>query len=150
MAETVRERIVDAIVERMEKITKEQGYGTDIGKVVLVWPGEAVEATEAGIVIVKDVACETEPDNFKCFRHALAVEVSVVFCGDDCVKNARRAIGDVMEAIGEDMTWGGLALLTNKNSDEMSLETKTVPVCVVRMVLQIIYRTQGWDEKVAI
>jgi hypothetical protein len=55
-----------------------------------------------------------------------------------------------MEAIGEDMTWGGLALLTNKNSDEMSLETKTVPVCVMRMVLQIIYRTQGWDEKVAI
>jgi hypothetical protein len=117
-----RQKIVDEIKARFALITTAHGYQTSLGNSVHEWRTEAFEASQLPALIIRDELQETPlPDkNTGCWLRRLNVTVDLVVAeAAEQAENARKALADVVKAIGTDPLW--------KDEDGKELAERTVP-----------------------
>lgn len=143
MAESIRQRIIDAVRARLATIRTANGYKTDIGRNVREWQTTPLPVDELPAVCFRDpdngIAEWTmrERDN----RVALMIEAA----GKDVAPATVRAYAeDLYRAIGIDETWGGLALVTEPLGDTIDLRTEGEDIGRATVRISIEYQTEKW------
>lgn len=155
---SVRQRLVDAVAERMRKIYRD-GTVTiaATGRVhtfattfpadqVFVW--RKTEMRENGIVI-RDHSADTKVDDMVEFgkhEHRLTITIEAYLLEKTVTAPvSRQALADVMAALGEDHKWGGLARYTEILGHQIGVEQSGNIVGGGSVDVAITYRT-GWFE----
>ena len=146
MPDTIRQKIIDALDTRMKGILSASGYETDIGLSVQDWPAGLIEDSKLPVLIYRDVSCENAIDTLVTFSHKLMVEIDALVNDDTPVETVRKIIADIDKAIGIDDQWGGIALLTERVSDQFRVELKERVYAGCKVVVVITFRTKGWDD----
>lgn len=150
----LRQQIVNAIKLRFEGITIANGYNTDIGKTVDEWIAYDPEDVDLDLerISVRDAICrKTEPDEIDdntAGRHykLLTVYVFVMNGGTTTPEILRMKIEDVLKAIGEDETWGGIAIGTELEGDETGISQKRRKLGETRITIMVRYSVPRWTD----
>jgi ribosomal protein L29 len=152
MADSIRQKIVDAVKARLQGILVSGGYQTDVGANVFVWKGADFAADELPACDVRDVRDDIDNTVVSTRRehHRLTFEVAVAVAdGTDSMKTARKAIADVYQAIGVDRLWTvsgtRLAFDTELKSDESGIEQRETTLAGAKITFVVSYRTAAFD-----
>lgn len=120
-----RQKLVDAMRARFESITTENAYETGIGNSVHEWRSEKLPEEDEALfpaLLFRDVLGETPlPEkNTGRWKHLLHVTVDIVI-GESAEQatEARKALADVIKAIGVDPLW--------KDGSGQELAERTIP-----------------------
>lgn len=121
---TIRQQIVDAVVARLQTITTNNGYQTNIGAEVSEWPiayeQEDLVALPSkaalGVFDLVNSATEDKSDS-RLMQNELPLQVRIYHVKAATPAELRTMIGDVMNALSVDKRWGGLAWHTESKSD---------------------------------
>ncbi len=120
-----RQKLVDALRVRFEAITPANDYETEVGNSVHEWRSEKLSEDDDALMpalLFRDDLVETPlPDkNTGSWKHLLRVTVDIVI-GEDAEQatEARKALADVVKAIGVDPLW--------KDPDGNELAERTIP-----------------------
>lgn len=147
MADTIRQRIIDAIDERFKLIRIVNGYNTDLGNSVYQWKAVSYEVADLPLIEYRDLTNESVIGPNPTHDHKLNIEAEIVAsAGNTTAAQIRKMIADVKEAIGTDLRWGGLAITTEPVNDLMVIEQNEKIIGGVKINFAIIYRTVAWDE----
>ena len=109
-----RDDIIDAIVVRMETIRIGNGYLTDAGKNVERDRVAEMDPTEDYLIDVTAGAWETEDTAPGAVRRWMNVTVAFACRGTDAIDIRDNLLTDVVQATYTDLTWGGLAILSEE------------------------------------
>lgn len=152
MADSIRQKIVDAVKSRFQGILTSGGYQTDIGSHVFVWKGSDFAPKELPACDIRDVRDDIDNTVVSTRRehHKLTIEVAVAVAdGTDSMKTARKAIADVYRAIGVDRYWtvsgARLAFDTELKSDESGIEQRETTLAGSKITFVVNYRTAVFD-----
>ena len=120
-----RQQIVDAIRTRLAGILILNGYHTDIGRHVFEWKVTAFAVSDLPGVAYRD----TDPVIRELTGGMQDVSLPVEFIigaasGASTMQVIRSAIEDVLAAINQDFTWGGLAWDTSIDTIEAFAEAE--------------------------
>jgi hypothetical protein len=126
------------------------GYETNIGAHVWDWRAESLEETDLPALIYRDVTVETDTDTFISFLHKMMVNVMVAVQTATPMTEIRKIIADIDKAIGVDHTWGNIALMTERISDESGVEIDEKKFAGCQIVFAITFRTLGWNDYVKV
>jgi len=154
MADTKRQQIVAALLTRMQGIRTNNtyldsagnpvSYETDAGLNVQEWPAvEVSEDDEMPAIIVRDGAEPLERGANAADVHFLSVGIECLAKGTDAPTQVRKVMGDVLNAIRSDLTWGGVAIDTNPITFDMgsvSQENRRLGGGVVSIVVEFVTR----------
>ncbi len=146
MTDSIRQKIISAIDTRLKSILIAGGYETDIGQNVWDWRAESLEEDNLPALIYRDTGTETEFGTFTTFTHKMTVNIMVAVSSTTPMTTIRKIIADIDRAIGMDDTWGGLALMTIKISDESQVEIDEVKFAGCQVVIEITFRTTAWND----
>lgn len=137
--------ILQAIAARLEEITVENGYSTDLGQAVSYFRDIDAEYGAEPVLTFRDednILFETE----NVYHEAtLPIEIEAIAFGEDVLTLGVEMFADIVRAIGVDSTWGGLALKTILVSSYKSVETKGQRAVRVGVSIEIVYRTPKWS-----
>ncbi len=148
MADSKRQKIINAVDARLKTILVTGGFETDLGKNVFAWRSEPLQASELPGLIYRDVSQEVSDDEAAIGQHEyeLTVEVEIIAqSGATTGSQLRKMIADVIKAIGVDITWGALAQRSNPVSDSINFEQAEKVIAGALVTFTIIYRTNQWD-----
>lgn len=144
-----RDSIVDALVDRLEDISIANGYQTDFEHVE-AWKVTPWQDADLPGLTVKDLSDEplneVSRGTMNKILHGLLVRIELACSGSTPVATIRKMIGDVMDAIRQDETFGGLAIQTSWLGDEIAVEQEERTVTGANIALRIDYRTDKWLE----
>jgi hypothetical protein len=146
MADSVRQDIIDAIDTRMKAILITGGYETNIGQNVFDWRAEPLEEDDLPALIYRDLSVETEVVSFATFVHKMVFSIMVACASSTPMTTIRKIIADIDKAVGVDHTWGGLALMTERISDESGVEINERKYAGCQIVFNVIFRTLAWND----
>lgn len=147
MADSKRQKIVDAFDAQMRKIRTSEGYETDIGKNVFWWK-PALETDALDGMVCRDT---TSPINvgesgINQESHNLSIEVSVFVIEDDTEPiRLRKAIADIFKAIGINPQWNGLAEWTQPIFANIGVDQKGQVISGGLVEVAITYTTNLFD-----
>lgn len=152
MNDSLRQKIVAAIVTRMRTILTANGYATNIGSNVYDWRTQFHE-DELPAVSVCDLTAETvTPDgvsNPRRVAHLLGVQIRIHAVRDETPDNIRRMIADVTRAIGTDDRWHsggvGLAMTTRPVRDGFLIPQDSFEVIGGFVEIEVSYLTEKWN-----
>lgn len=113
-ATTVRQQIVTAIDTRLHGILTANGYRTNLGSNVYTWKTEPFTASQIPGADIQDGAEDTVFITCGEHLHRLTVNVRVVSTTE---ADVRKAIADVVQAVGTDVEFSGLAQDTGIDTD---------------------------------
>ena len=145
MADTIRQRIVDAIDTRFKAIKKTGGYATDIGNHVFWWKESTLQVSDLPGMNCRDKSPEKElgcgvEDNI------LPIEIEAGVSGSTTPAELRKIVADINKAIGVDETWGDLAQTTDLKEDSISLTQNENKVGLVTLTMTIEYTLVRFDD----
>lgn len=152
MADSLRQKIVDAIIVRMSSILTTNGYVTNIGSNVHDWRTQLHE-DELPAVSVCDLTAEiVTPDgvsNPRRVAHRLGVQIRIHAVRNETPANIRAMIADVTRAIGTDDRWHsggvGLAMTTRPVRDGFLIPQETFEVIGGFVEIEVSYLTEKWN-----
>ncbi|MEK6531261.1 MAG: hypothetical protein AABZ23_02065 [Deltaproteobacteria bacterium] len=147
MADSIRQKILDAVDLRLKTITKANGYETDIGSHVFHWKASDFAHHDLPLVEYRDAACsvmEGGPVGFHTFGLTVDIEL-LTMAGASTPAEVRKAVADIHKAAGQDMQWGGLALNTEPLGDEMKIAQADKVIGGALIRIKILYRTRVFD-----
>lgn len=152
MADSLRQKIIDAIIVRMSSILTTNGYVTNIGANVYDWRTQFHE-DELPAVSVCDLTAETvTPDgvsNPRRVAHLLTVQIRVYAVRDETPANIRSMIADVITAIGQDDRWHsggvGLAMTTRPVRDGFLIPQDSFEIIGGFVEVEVSYLTEKWN-----
>ena len=126
MADSIRQRIVDAVDTRLKTILVANGYESNLGRSVFAWHDRelAVEVIDLPCIIWRDTDCDDSNATVGTLGyhlHALRMECEILDNRDAIPVMLRKEVADVIKAIGTDTTWGGLANRTNPISHTLEV-----------------------------
>jgi len=156
MADSIRQKIVDAVVTRFKTILVAGGYETNLGQKVFVWRDTREDAdpfgdTELPALNIRDTKCETQYSAIATQRHQhrLTVEVELWTITATVHTQVRKLIADIHKAIGVDRRWevAGMKLADNTEpfQDEMGTEHKGKLKGGALFKFIVVYSTRAWD-----
>lgn len=153
MADSQRQKLVDAVKARFQAILTSGGYETDLGSNVFVWRDlidVPLDPSELPACSVWDVKDTTDQKITSIHENTLDFEVHVVFSNDTTTAvKVRKGIADVRKAIGVDRQWTyqsvRLARDTVNTSDQIMVNQAGKVIGAAKINFSIIYRTTGWD-----
>lgn len=148
MADSIKKQIMGKIEDRFKLILIENGYETDAGKNVFYWRTQPVPENKLPAIVCRDTTNKVEVGAGGLYENVLTVEIDgfVVGSTDSAAKTLLDKLeADIEKAIKVDDTWEGLALTTEKESDETVLERKEKVYGWTSVVVAIEYRTPRWD-----
>jgi len=143
---TIRQQLIAAVEARMKTILKANGYNTDLGLHVRVSPTDAAPETwEWSMDVFFPGASDPDAAGVSNrWDYALDVDIDMDQIGAASDADVSNMLADVLAAIGQDDTWGGLAFETKRPSHNPEWERKGRLVGAANIRLQILYRTQPW------
>jgi hypothetical protein len=152
MAETKRQAIFDAVLERLKTIRqgghitlhggRTHFYAVDLYNHVSGWRTSPMAIDDLPAVNVRDIQVSTIIA-LQQHEHIITMTLDL-YAGT--AKDLREALGDVIASIGSDLTWSNLAQDTKPVGDEdISVEQAGNVIAGARLVIQIQYLTEPWD-----
>lgn len=148
MADSRRQQIVAALLTRMQGILVANTFETNAGQHVFEWPAVPLdeEQGELPAIVVRDGDCIVEREANMADVHHLQVDIECVGQGTEAAAEVRKIMGDVIEAISFDLTFGGLAIdtnLTGHNMRQISQEDRKLGGGELTFLIE--YRTTHMD-----
>lgn len=146
MADTKRQKIVDAFLARMREIQPAAGYETDIGSRVWEWRTDFDandQPDELPALSVCDLPEQSRDDGLHV--HALTIQARIFLKSADRTGDARKIIGDVIKAIGTDPEWAGLALGTKPKMDGFIIPPQSFSVAGAAVEVVVEYVTGAFN-----
>ncbi|HEX8117927.1 MAG TPA: hypothetical protein VF521_11705, partial [Pyrinomonadaceae bacterium] len=123
-----RQRIVDAVKARFATITVANGYQTDIGLKQTEWnPGPRGADEDSDELPGHDIRDEDETADIPVknagtyTRFLEVVALGYVRETADGAATTRKALEDMIRAVGKDPTWGGLARRTLPDTEGVAV-----------------------------
>ncbi len=152
MADSKRQKIVDAVVARMQTILVTNGYQTNIGANVedsrQNWQEEELPATS---VFDLEATAEALPQNATRSIWTQPIGIRVALKKGSDVKAGRKVIADIYRAIGTDETWivsgTSLAMFTNPATEGFQQPPDSFEVQAVEVLINVIYKTAKWNAE---
>lgn len=147
-----RQQIVDAVKARFALITTANGYQTDIGLKQTEWnPGPRGADPEAEELPSHDIRDEDETPEIKdknsgtYSRSLEIVALGYVRETADGAALTRKALEDMIKAVGVDPTWGGLARRTLPDTDGIAVDSLGQRVGVAHLKFKVEYSRRPWE-----
>jgi hypothetical protein len=144
MADSKQQQIISALDTRLKSILTAGGYETNLGQNVAWFRQEPFSETESGI---SAEASENAPVwiGAQCQLHFLVVRVNVVLPAGAAAPELRKAIADVIKAIGTDLTFGGLAedCTLGEMPQDIGQEAVRSGGAIINMIIE--YTTEPWN-----
>lgn len=106
--QSIRQQIVDALETRMQSILTTGGYNTDIGTNVFIHRATPMQESEIPGMNITEQERVTQ-DTVGEELHEMSVSLLVVEDGEASVSTLRDIEADLVYALGQDRTFGGLA-----------------------------------------
>jgi hypothetical protein len=151
-SDTKRQKIVDAVIARMGLIRVANGYQTEIGARVEDWPQrfderELKEQPSKAVLGVYDLpdAVSKESLHSTGATHRLRMQVRIFITGATPARELRKMIGDVVAAVGKDLTWGYLARDTEPGSEGFVVPNDAMEVAGAAVEFIVVYNTATFD-----
>ena len=152
MADTKRQKLVDAVIARMQMIRVSNGYATDAGQRVEDWPRRFDEAELRELSSKAALAvCDIGDDSEKADResalevHELSFQVRIFVTTDTPARELRKIIGDVQSALGVDQYWSTLGLGTNPRRAGMIVPKDSMEIAGAAVEFDIGYLTETFN-----
>jgi hypothetical protein len=152
MADTKRQKIVDAVIARMQTIRTANEYETDIGARVEDWArrfdeAELKEQPSKAILGVYDLPDQVDKEgkNSVGVTRRLRMQVRIFISSATPARELRKMIGDVVEAVGTDITWGYLAMDTEPESEGFIVPNDSMEVAGAAVEFTVVYTTATFD-----
>lgn len=147
-----RQQIVDAVKARFALITIANGYQTDIGLKQTEWnPGPRGADPEAEELPSHDIRDEDETTHIE-NKNAGVYERQLEIIALGYVKEAgdgaaltRKALEDMIKAVGVDPTWGGLARRTLPDTEGVAVDELGQRVGVAHLKFKVEYSRRSWE-----
>lgn len=124
MADTIPQRIVNAVKSRFEGITIANGYRSDIGNKVTVWRTVQFEPGDKGLDI-RDKGGPFSQVLSNVHEHELNLEAQIATSGTESDEDLRKMVADVIQAIGA-QTNGHNGRYWNDGSVNLAVNTELV------------------------
>jgi hypothetical protein len=165
MADSVRQRLIDAVKTRFKTISVANGYQTDIGSNVFVWRNlerDPLNENESQLLNISDWKEINEPkisgrsDHHKTLFLHIEAECVVAVTEADSV--GRKIIADIEKCLGVDIKWATtpgditkalafntLPVDTNEGTNLLEVEQRDRVIVSVKYQVKIEYRNPRWD-----
>ncbi|MDQ1610335.1 MAG: hypothetical protein QOG00_266 [Pyrinomonadaceae bacterium] len=143
----MRQEIVKKVLARMRLIRTENDYVTEIGASVHEHRTEALQEHELPALIVRDGTDEItyREKQSGAHHHSLPFTIDVVCQETDVnAEVARKALADVMKAIGVDPRWGGVAKQSLPKSASVITDKEGNWLGGARVEFTVEYQTAAW------
>lgn len=147
-----RQLIVDAVRARFAQIRAANGYQTDIGSKQTEWhPGPKSAKPEDDELPghdIRDEAEETVIENKNAGVYERQLEITVIAElkeADATAALARKALEDMIRAVGVDPTWGKLARRTLPVDDGISVDELGQQVGAALLKFRVEYSRAPWE-----
>lgn len=118
-----RHTIIGAIKTRMQTIRTTNGYETDAG--ANVFDSQVTQLPESVLQSIilydRDGGINAEYSTLKNYCRDLIVDIEVDTKGSDSREKTRSGIDDIWKAVKTDRRWGGLAIQTVLETEDMVL-----------------------------
>jgi len=142
-----RQTIINAVKTRLQTILTAGGYYTNLGshvdelRVTVYQQSElpAVSIVETGNENLNELASNW-------IDQYLNIEFHITVSGNSSAADIRKAIYDVLKAIGTDDTWSGNAIQTHYVNDELKKAGGEILSASAIVRIKIKYRTNIWSE----
>jgi hypothetical protein len=152
MADSIRQQIISALDTRLKTILVANGYASNVGQHVYEWRSADLEESSLPGIIYRDISSgEALPvtimaaDSKREFPLDVEIDIHVKTGATSAPAQMRSMIADVIKAIGTDPTFSALAVMTEYNGDETSVEQQERTMGSATMRFRIIYRTKLWN-----
>lgn len=155
---SIRQQIVDAVETRFRLIREGAiltipltGYdhtcGTSIGERVYPWRKTAVDSEqETPCICFYDLEADTAEVADLTDEHRLRMRAEIFLSsGTGTAAHSRRALADIIAAIGSDLKWGGLARWTEITGHSLGIEHEGKIISIVGVDFSIVYRTPFFE-----
>jgi len=133
----IRQRIVDAIDSRCKTILTAGGYKMNLGSNVFAWRTTPIQSSEIPALVYRD-RTETKEPGWGIYENKLSLEIEIYA---NTAAEIRECIADLEVAIFNDETWGGLALITDLDSNDTEIEQKEDIFVASKIMMTVEYRT---------
>jgi hypothetical protein len=147
-----RQQIVDKVKERFAGITTTNGYQTEIGSKQTEWnpgpKGADPEADELPGHDIRDEVETAEVNNKNSGTFDRALEIVVIAELKEAVPGAalaRKALEDLIKAVGKDPTWGGLARRTLPVEEDINVDELGQQIGAARLRFKVEYSRRPWE-----
>lgn len=153
MADSKRQKLISAIITRLETISVANGYQTGLGANIADskpnWneadlPAVSVFDTVADVEFVHDQPTAAQQ------VFTLPVLIRIFLAEDDLAAEARKYLADVVKAVGVDPYWtvsgSQLALWTKLTKEGLIVPADNLEVAGAAIELEIAYLTQSWNS----
>lgn len=140
MSDSLRQRIVDAFLTRLRTIRTMNGYQTEVGASVHEWRVTGFELDELPALNLRDtedVAALSVAEDV----HALKIEVEAYVAGTTAPATLRQILADLIQAIGTDPTFGGLAQDTNVTAEAIDVRQEEKRIAAVQVSFEVQFTT---------
>lgn len=146
MPKSIRQQIFEAVGSRLAAINGTGDYQTTIGDRKTSWNVTPITDREIDGIDLRDVDETTTDEVTRHQDHVLIINAEIhAKKGAETAQFLRKALGDVITAIGVDRRWGGLARHTTTRGNQMIIDQTDKVVGGIRIVLAITYRTLTLD-----
>ena len=144
MADTLRQKLVDKVVARMQTIRTANGYETNLGDNVEEWltHRQGDEGTALGVC---DLNNDPELGDKQAGRQTNTLKIQLRIFGAQSPAELRRMIGDCMKAVKKDLRWSGLALWTLPGQDGFIIPNDSFEVAGAAVEFAIEYLSNTFD-----
>lgn len=145
-ADTLRQRIVDVIATRLSTILIAEGYKTDAGKTVVAWSEHALAENKLPALTYRDMGNAPEQATVGRVDNFLTMEVGGIAVRDATGQaQMREIIADVLQMVGADETWSGLAFDTQIPSEDPDIIMLENGQFSAMITLTIEYNTERFN-----
>lgn len=145
---TIRQQLIEAIADALRAITQPD-YATDAGLRVFVNrdpANEPLQPEELPAITLRVQSEQVTPLTAAVHEHSMTVEVGGHSSGtSDASSGAWDLMGDIVMALGDDTTFGGLACYCQAQSTDTAVETLGKRVATGRLTLEVRFRTPAWN-----
>ena len=144
-----RESIIQALKTRLEAIAPPT-YQTALGTNVFIHKSTGADEANVPFANIKDVTRRSVQrglqSSYDVRDNELDVVISLIAAdGDTADTTARSMVQDVIQAIGTDETFGGLAIRTDINEDRLNVNQDDKKVAGAELDITIFYRTNYFE-----
>jgi|GEM_PF-1253406 len=147
---TIRQRIVTAFGARMKGILIASGFSTNLGQSVYEWLEIPLQGTDPITLTCREGGHVTTVHTIGRHKHTLTMQVVILIPSAATPATVRKAIADVIKAVGTDVTWSTLAQDTSVGTDEeIEIEHAGRKVAGVGLKFAIEYTTAPYDPYTA-
>lgn len=146
MADTIRQKLIDKVIARMQEIQIAAGYKTDLGNNVADWQTHWDE-DELPALSVCDLNNEPELGDKQARRqtNSLKVQLRIFIASNTPQATLRKMIGDCQQAVKKDLRWDAMAMWTLPGQDGFIVPNDSFEVAGAAIEFTIEFMSGAFD-----